>query len=91
MNLFEFHEVPQQKGARWFVRRGAKTKFDRGFKSKVEANAWIDSLGKRVDWRVGYLFQLRGDSQTIEIVDRLGKQPDKKVSVSPPKRIGEIA
>lgn len=91
MNLFEFHEVPQQKFARWFVRRGAKTKFDRGFKSKAEASAWIESLGKRLDWRVGYLFQLRGDNQTMEIVDRLGKQPDKGHPTPQPKRMGETA
>lgn len=72
--LFSFSEVPQQKRCRWFVRRGATTRFDRGFRSKDDAGNWIAAFGSRLDWRVGFLFRLRGDNTDIEIVDRQGNR-----------------
>lgn len=71
-DLFTFAEVPQQDRCRWFVRYGAKTVFDRGFRSKEEAGSWIKGFGHRVDWQAGYVFRLRGDNQDIAIVDRQG-------------------
>lgn len=70
--VFSFGDVPLQVRCRWFVRRGATTRFDRGFRSKDEASNWIDSFGSRLDWRVGFLFRLRADNTDIEIVDRRG-------------------
>ena len=72
--LFSFAEVPQQLRCRWFVRRGATTRFDRGFRSKGDASNWINAFGSRLDWRVGFLFRLRGDDADIEIVDRQGNR-----------------
>lgn len=71
-DLFSFEDVPLQDRCRWFVRRGATTKFTRGFRSKDEANAWINAFGYRLDWRAGYVFRLRGDSVEMAIVDRRG-------------------
>ncbi len=70
--LFSFEEVPLQDKCRWFVRRGATTKFNRGFRSKDEANGWINALGRRLDWRTGFVFRLRGDGVDMAIVDRRG-------------------
>lgn len=70
---FTFADVPQQDRCRWFVRYGAKTAFDRGFRSKDEASSWIDSFGRRLDWRAGFVARLRGDDKDIEIVDRKGQ------------------
>lgn len=71
---FTFDLVPLHKGCRWFVRHGATTSFDRGFVSKSEADAWIKSLGYLVDWRAGFAFQLKGDSQILVVVDRAGNE-----------------
>jgi len=59
-------------GLRWFIRRGATTWFNRGFRTKARANAWISMHGHALDWRAGYLFRLRGDARDVEIVDRHG-------------------
>ena len=72
--LLSFDDVPQQARCRWFVRQGSITRLDRGFRSKEEASAWIDSFDFRLDWRVGFLFRLRGDNADIEIVDRYGNR-----------------
>lgn len=74
--VFSFDEVPEQKRCRWFVRRGSKTVFTKGFRSKTEASNWIDDFGRRLDWRVGFLFRLRGDDEDIEIVDRAGNRAE---------------
>lgn len=70
---FTFAEVPKQDKLRWFVRYGAKTMFDRGFRSKEEASAWIDRFDRRLEWRTGFVAHLRGDNKDIEIVDRKGQ------------------
>ena len=70
---FTFAEVPQQTGCRWFVRYGAKTMFDCGFRSKDDASAWIEKFDRRLDWRAGFVARLRGDDKDIEIVDRKGQ------------------
>ena len=73
-SIFNFNEVPSQERRRWFVQRGAMTKYNVGFSSKVEASKWIDDLGNRLDWRVGFTFRLRGDSVDMHIVDRFGNR-----------------
>ena len=70
---FTFADVPEQDRFRWFVRYGAKTMFDRGFRSMDEASRWIDNSGRRLDWRAGFVARLRGDDKDIEIVDRKGQ------------------
>lgn len=65
----------QGPGLRWFIQRGATTWFNRGFKTKAQADAWIADHGHALDWRVGYLFRLRGDRQDVQIVDRHGRPP----------------
>jgi hypothetical protein len=71
--LFSFNEVPLQDKCRWFVRRGEMTNLTRGFRSKDEASAWVNSFGRRLDWRAGYVFRLRGDGVEMSIVDRHSK------------------
>lgn len=71
-DLFSFEEVPLQDKCRWFVRRGATTQFNRGFRSKDEASLWINTFGHRLDWRAGYVFRIRGDGVDMAIVDRRG-------------------
>lgn len=71
--LFSFDEVPQEPRAKWFIQRGATTKYNRGFSSKASASAWIANLGHRLDWRAGFVFRLRADTVDMSIVDRAGK------------------
>ncbi|WP_413460734.1 hypothetical protein [Herbaspirillum huttiense] len=71
--LFDFNEVPMQKRCRWFVRHGATTKFDRGFRAKADADNWINAMRSRIEWRAGFVFRLEGDSVDMSIVDRSGK------------------
>ena len=53
MSLFTLSSVPLQKGCRWFLTKGASTKYDRGFRSKEEANGWITSFWDALDWLAG--------------------------------------
>lgn len=66
------HKADQGPGLRWFIRRGPTTWFNRGFRTKERASAWISSHGDALDWRAGYVFRLRGDARDIAIVDRSG-------------------
>lgn len=69
---FSFSWVPEApKGARWFVRYGPTTKFTRGFRTKAEASRWINELD-HLDWRVGYMFRLKGDEYEVCVVSRKG-------------------
>jgi hypothetical protein len=63
----------RQKGNRWFVQYGARTYYNKGFRSKAEADEWITSHGRGIDWRVGYLFRLRGDDCDVRIVNKHGE------------------
>ena len=60
-------------GLRWFIRRGASTYYNFGFRTKARANAWIELHGGALDWRAGYIFRLVGDPVDVEIVSRYGK------------------
>ncbi|HZF98273.1 MAG TPA: hypothetical protein VEY92_08535 [Pseudoxanthomonas sp.] len=74
---FGFSWVPmKRKGCRYYVRYGATTMFRRGFNNKQEASDWIEMLYRSgvVDWRVGFLFRVKGDEFDVEIVDRLGRR-----------------
>lgn len=72
---FSYQWVPEKrKGCRYFVRHGAKTKYNKGFNTKAEASAWIDKL-EGVEWRVGFLFRMRGDDWDTEVVTRTGLPP----------------
>lgn len=70
---FRWEWVPLQPRCRWFVQRGATTKFERGFRSKQEASNWINSLGSALIWRAGFTFRLRGDDIDMYIVNRVGQ------------------
>ena len=72
MSQFSYTSVPLQGNCRWFVRRGATVKYERGFRSKLDASNWIDQFGAELDWRAGYTFHLKSDSTHMEIVDRQG-------------------
>lgn len=60
--------------ARWFLKHNGGIGFSRGFTSKEYASLWISSLGRKVDWRVGYTFALRGNPEVFSIVNRQGKE-----------------
>jgi hypothetical protein len=64
-------------GTRWFPRRGHRTWYDRGFRSKRDALAWIDDQHTKgtVDWQSGFMVKFYGQSEPVEIVDRLGRMP----------------
>lgn len=68
---FRWECVPMQPRCRWFVQRGATTKFERGFRSKQDASKWIES--QRPAWRAGFTFRLRGDDVDMYIVNRGGQ------------------
>jgi hypothetical protein len=70
--LFRLSEVPQQPRARLFLKRGDAVDFTRGFSSKAAASEWIANMGRRLDWRAGFVFRLRGDTVEMHIVDRNG-------------------
>jgi hypothetical protein len=55
-------------GARRFLSEDGKIDKSRGFTSKDYASLWIESLGREVDWRAGFIFRLRGCSNDLEIV-----------------------
>lgn len=44
MTQSTYSQVPIQGNCRWFLRRGATVRHDRGFRSKQDASDWIDSL-----------------------------------------------
>ena len=61
------HEtIKKQNRCRYFLRHGPRTYMDRGFRSKDEIEFWIRSF--RLDWRVGYLFHIRGEDFDSQIV-----------------------
>lgn len=59
-------------GARWFLSESGKIDKSRGFTSKDYASLWIESLGREVDWRAGFIFRLRGGRNDLEIVSAKG-------------------
>lgn len=73
MAEFSYTQVPLQNKCRWFVKHGATTRYDRGFRSKVEADAWINAFGHHLDWRAGYVFRLKGGQYDISVIDRQGQ------------------
>lgn len=46
----------------------------RGFSSKGAASEWIDAFDRRLDWRAGFVFRLRGDNVDMTIVNRAGEK-----------------
>ena len=64
-------------GLRYFVRVGATTRGDRGFRSLDAADAFLVRAiaAHGLDWRVGWLVRLRGLEVDVEIVDRKGARP----------------
>ncbi|EKY4113591.1 TPA: hypothetical protein ACGW3M_001071 [Pseudomonas aeruginosa] len=72
MTPFSYTSVPLQGNCRWFVRRGDTVKYERGFRSKLDASNWINAFGERLDWRAGFTFKLKGDTIHMEIASRQG-------------------
>jgi hypothetical protein len=73
ISSFDYDSIPHQSKCRWFLRRGDIVEYGRGFRSKRAANEWIDLLGRRLDWRAGFSFQIKGDPQVMHIVSRQGE------------------
>jgi hypothetical protein len=74
MSINKIPSVNSHPRARWFVKRGASTNFDCGFRSKKEASDWIDSH-ENLDWREGFTFRIKGRDTFYSIVDRYGQTP----------------
>ena len=72
VDALRIQHADEGPGLRWFIRRGATTWFNRGFRTKARASVWINDHGHSLDWRSGYCFRLRGDARDVEIVDRRG-------------------
>lgn len=73
--VFRIEEVTRKTRLRWFLRRGATTYRERGFRNKQQVCDWIESLGERIDWRVGFVFRLKGDDCEMSFVNRNGRTP----------------
>jgi hypothetical protein len=71
--VFRIEEVTRKTRLRWFLQRGDETYYNRGFRNKQDVRNWIESLGKRLDWRVGFVFRLKGDTCEMSFVDSNGK------------------
>lgn len=70
---FSFEEVPLQSKCPWFIRLGATTKFNCGFRSQDDADRWINVLGHLLNWKVGHVIRLRGVVEDLAIVNRRGE------------------
>ncbi len=69
-----YDDAPKaEKGTRWFLRHGAKTKYTHGWKTKADASDWINS--QSLEWRAGFVFRRHDDPHSSEIVSRNGKLP----------------
>jgi hypothetical protein len=64
--------IVRKSRQRWFVRRGPTTYFLRGFRNRHDADQWIWT--HQLEWRVGFLFRIAGDTMDTEIVDRKGNR-----------------
>lgn len=76
MEQFDFRLVPElSNGTRWFIRAGAVTKFNRGFRTRADFDSWCVDLHRRgiLDWRVGRVFRVRGLNQDLHLVTRKGR------------------
>lgn len=64
------------KGGRYFVRCGASTAMNRGWKKRAEVDAWFARLHAYgwLDWRVGSVFRLHGLPVDLLIVNRKGER-----------------
>ena len=65
-------DLLSDKRAKWFIRFGEYSAQELGFVSKESASLWIQSLGREVEWRAGFIFRLLGVATDIAIVDKNG-------------------
>ena len=70
---FQIESVSRKTRIRWFLMVAGEWHRDRGFRSKQDVRAFILSLGRKVEWQVGFVFKLRGDDRTIGFVDKHGR------------------
>ena len=61
--------------SRYFVRRGAVTKYNRGFRTRIEVDAWIESFGDILEEQDAKILRikLKNDPVDIFIVRRDGE------------------
>ena len=61
--------------SRYYVRRGAVTKYNRGFRTRIEVDAWIESFGDMLEEQDAKILRikLKGDPVDIFIVRRNGE------------------
>lgn len=70
---FSYQWVPTApKGARYFVKYGATTKFNKGFSTREQVIDWIENL-EHIAWRVGFCFRIKGDEHQVSVVTRKGE------------------
>lgn len=70
--LFSSSEVPSQPRPRVFLKIGSDVLVPHGFSSKEKAHLWVNELGRRLDWRAGAVFRLRGLAVDFELVNKDG-------------------
>lgn len=72
MSIFE--KVPlRTKGCRYFLQAGPTTKFNRGWRTRAEVDAWLTEL--RPFWRAGYMFDTgEVGVPTCRVVKRNGQE-----------------
>jgi hypothetical protein len=65
-----------QKGNRYFLKWGATTKYNQGFRSKQDFCNWIDEKRDEYgfDWQAGALVKFKQFDQPFLLVDRSGKE-----------------
>jgi len=63
------------KYCRYFVKKGAVTKFNRGFRSRKDVDAWIEGFGEFIEEQDAKILRIRleGSYGDIYIVNRAGE------------------
>lgn len=66
---------PAEKYCRYFVRKGAVTKYNYGFRSRKEVDAWIEGFGELIEEQDAKMLRikLKGNNGDVCIVNRDGE------------------
>ena len=67
-----------QKGNRWFIKVGATTRFNSGFRSIKQFSSWLINEFKKhgLDWQSNhYTWKYLDNQNVFELVNGLGREP----------------
>jgi len=73
---WSFNLVPAAgKYCRYYVKKGAVTKFNRGFRTRRDVDAWIEDFGDQIEKQDARILRikLKGNDGDILIVNRAGE------------------